>query len=240
MAPFPGVAGGLCDAGLMLGAAGQVRISEDDPRVSLAIATKTTVMRLTGVKRSTAYYWANHGLVHTVSPRRRGWPTIPLAGLAEYKVLTSLRSIGLSMPEVLGTAQYIREHRRDPYALLSKQLVTDGVHAFVQHEASDDLYRVVGGQRAFRTVLQDYLKPLIPGTDGFVYRYLVEEDPRVVIDPEFNGGRMMFESNSVPVFAVMGLLRAGESNLTVADEYELEVDDVRWVETNLSWLAEAA
>ena len=111
----------------------------------------------------------------------------------------------------------------DPHALANRRLVTDGAYAYVQ-EGPRDLYRVRTQQHAFVEVLEEHLRPLVFERDDYPVAFAVRI-PGVVIDPRFNAGRMTFVRNRVPVFAVVGSLRGGDSVDEVMQQYGLTVQE---------------
>lgn len=216
-------------------------VASDDVRVASPFLTPNDVSVLTEITASRAYDWARKRRVTTLPPLRRGWPTIPLVGLAEYATFTAWHAGGLPIHEVLEAAAYVRREI-DQYGFLSSEIMHDGVSAYLHTLADDgrELERIVNGQMAFFSVVEDRLEPFVLDEDGLIFQFRVEQIPGVVIDPRYNAGRMMFESNSVPVFAVDGLLRSGEPPEVVADEYGLTHQQVQDVIHARRWLAQAA
>ena len=144
---------------------------------------------------------------------------------------------GLTFPEVRRAVQYIREEEREEYALASPRLLTDGAEAFI--EDAEGVRRLRDQQRAFSEVIREHLRPLVIGDDGFVEAFVVERfgPHRVTIDPRFNAGQMSFERNRVPLFAVAGALRAGESPRDAESDFALSPEEVAIVAQNVEWLA---
>lgn len=122
--------------------------------------------------------------------------------------------------------------------MANRRLVTDGAFAYVRENPSE-LYRVKTKQHAFVEVLEDHLRPLIFEDDDYPVAYEVRI-PGVVIDPRFNAGRMTFVRNRVPVFAVLGSLRGGDSVDEVMQQYGLTLQEVTAVDEHLEWAAKAA
>jgi uncharacterized protein (DUF433 family) len=221
-----------------------VNMDETDIRVRKPICTVADVAELVDMPRSTVYSWrrptnSRDAVVHSVTPERRGWPSVPLVGLAEAHVLRSLRDVGMPMDELAAAATYIREREGTPFALSNPRLVTDGVKAYIQ-EADNDIRTLRENQQAFPEVLRDYLRPLVLDRDGFAEAFKVLRLPGVVIDPRYSSGRMRFVRTGVPVFAVAGELAAGEDPGVVASGYGLTDDELRLVVDDLPWLSEVA
>lgn len=220
-------------------------LSLDDPRVSSGILTPAQAAGLIGMKTPTLRTWTKQRgrrpvMVHTVNPRRRGWPSVPLIGLAEASSLLALRTVGISMSLLAEAADYIRDRYDDPFALANPRLVTDGTEAFAHDLSSDELWRIRDNQVAFTEVLREHLRPLVLDRDDYVKAYRVPlPDVDLLIEPGFSAGRMTF-TNRVPVFAVIGLLRAGEDPVSIALDYGLLPSEVESVEQHIDWLEPAA
>lgn len=209
-------------------------ITPDDLRASAPILTFREASRLIGMQSPDKLrLWTRASgdrppLVHSHKARRKGWPTLPLVGLAEGFSLNALRGMGMSMQQARVAARYIREESGDQFAMANPKFVTDGTDAFVQTD--DELMRIRDRQGAFKEVLKDHLSPLTFGSDGYVEQFVVDENPRIVIDPRYNGGRPSFADTMVPVFPILGALQAGDSQSSVASDFDLDPDFVRYVD----------
>jgi uncharacterized protein (DUF433 family) len=172
-------------------------------------------------------------LVHSVKPKFRGQPSVPFVALVEAYVLRSLRKLGLSTDKIRDAAGEIRQQFATEYGLASRRIATDGVDVFIHYLDSDDLARVGDRQMPLRQVISDYLRYIVwtDDDDEFPGRLTLRKyDPdvaEVVIDPRFAWGAPIVEPSKVPVTAVLGMWRAGETFDVVADEYGLSVDQVR-------------
>lgn len=221
-------------------------MQRSDVRASSAICTLPEVAELIGAKTPTLRAWTTPrgrrpSMVHTLTPTKRGWPTVPLVGLAEASSLRALRLV-LSMPKVVAAAEFIRNQTGDEFALANPQLVTDNSEAYLHSIETDDLVRIPDGQGAITDVVRAHLHPLILGTDGYVAQFRVGRfhTSEVLIDPEHTAGRMYFARTGVPLFAIAGALRAGERSMVVADDFGLTLEEVTEVESNLEWLGRVA
>lgn len=213
-----------------------------DVRVTAPICTPADVARLVGMPASTVYSWMRPtprrpALIHNITPEVRGWPSIPLLGLAEGSVLRALRDQGMKMPEIAAAVNYLRDHG-GPYALGHPGLVHDGFKMMLRE--GDELVTLREAQGVFFDLVKERLSPFRLAPDGFVEAFLVPDMPGVEIDPRFSSGRMRFTRTGVPIFAVAGLLEAGDAPKAVADEYELTLDEVELVRERLPWLSAVA
>lgn len=215
-----------------------------EPRFTSPILTVREVADLVGMSLDTAQSWAGQRqdrrqLFTRISQGHRGWPSVPLIGLAEASSLRALKSL-LPASEVRIAAQFIKEHAGIRFALANQRLVTDGTNAYLEEHGGESVTRLRDNQGAIVEAFRDHLRPLLFLDDDFPVAYQVPQLHGVEIDPRFNAGRMSFARNHVPLFAVAGLLRAGEPPATVAQEYGLSSAEVRSVEEHLEWLATAA
>lgn len=209
-------------------------ISASDLRASAPILNFREASRLIGMdspeklRSWTQQSGSRQPLVHSHKARRRGWPTVPLVGLAEGFSLNTLREMGMSMQQASIAARYIRDESGDQFAMANPQFVTDGTDAFVQ--TADELMRIRDRQGAFKDVLKGHLAPLMFGSDGYVEQFVVAESPRIIVDPRYNGGRPSFADTMVPVFPILGALQAGDSRDSVASDFDLDLELVRFVD----------
>ncbi|MGW9825107.1 uncharacterized protein (DUF433 family) [Brevibacterium pityocampae] len=209
-------------------------ISIDDIRASAPILTvreAADILEMPRAEKLRSWTRRSGGrppMVHSLPPRKRGYPTIPLVGLAEGSSLNALRHGGMTMHEASLAVKFIREKHNDPFALANPELVTDGTDAFLKTET--DLVRIKDRQAAFQEVLRDHLRPLILGDDGYVERYRLFDDPEIVIDPRFNSGRPSFADSMIPVFPIVGALQAGDGRHAIAEDFDIPVEQVAFVE----------
>lgn len=215
-------------------------IEPNDIRASAPILTYPEVSALVRMPETTVRHWGTGrgrvgDIVHTIKPKKRGWPSIPLVGLAEVSSLRALRMGGMDMTEIARAAAFIRNEFNDPYALSNPRLMTDGATAFIEHDAG--VTRLRDGQEAFEQVIQEHLKPLNIGLDGYVESFEVDRDLGISIDPRYNSGRPAFVDSRIPVFAVLGALRAGESEGAVADDFGITIREVAAISNQRDYFA---
>lgn len=215
-----------------------------EPRFASAILTVPATAGLVGMPVATLQSWVGqrHSRPQVVTrraPLKRGWPSIPLVGLAEAAALRGLVDLGLPRSEIYAVVKHLREHFGSPFPFADERLVTDGRLAYVL-EGVDSAYRVATKQHVFVEAVRDYLKPIVFADDHYPTAYRVPDMDGVVIDPRFNAGRWTFERSKVPLFAVAGALQAGEPTVEVAEMYRLDLDEVGLVERHLERVAEAA
>lgn len=195
------------------------------------LLTPAEVSRHLRIPRSTLYHWLNetaHGatLVHRVTPVRRGWPSIPFAGLVEAYVLRSLREAGMAKSRIREAASEVRERFGTPYALASSRIATEGASIFIRY-AETDVARAGDHQRPFPPDDSWHLGCISWAPDGFAERLRLRQYPvAVVVDPAFGFGHPVILANRVPVDAVTDLWRTGEPADRIAGEFALPAADI--------------
>ncbi|QOC91417.1 DUF433 domain-containing protein [Micromonospora craniellae] len=203
-----------------------------------ALLTPSDAARYLGIPRSTMYSWlaekaAGAPLVHSVPPVKRGWPSVPFVAVIEAYVLRSLRDLKLGKDKIRDAAAEIRRVFGSPYGLADQRIATDGIDVFVHYVDTDELARAGDQQMPIREVISDYLKCIVwEPSDAYPARLRLRQYPdnaQVIIDPRFGWGAPVVARTKVPVEAVVGMWRAGESSEVVADEYGLTVDEVEAV-----------
>lgn len=166
-------------------------------------------------------------LVHSVRPERRGWPRVTFAGVIEAHVLRSLRELQFSMSEIRDVAEIVRQELRDPFALATQRIASDGASLFV--ELIDQTLVNRHRQLPIRDVIDAHLQFIRWDDEGKPTQLRLSQYPdsaEVVIDPRFAWGRPIMVESKVPVAAVVDLWTAGESMDTVAAEFDLSRDVV--------------
>jgi uncharacterized protein (DUF433 family) len=214
-----------------------------DPRARVPVCTPSQLAQLVDMPVSTVYSWMKETatrppLIHSVEPRRRGWASIPLIGVAEAAALRPLRRGGMRMREISAAVSYLRE-KGGEFALANPSLLHDGTVALLREDGLVSELRT--GQGVFAEFL-DQLHQFRLAPDGFVEAYLSEiEGTPVEIDPRFSSGRMRLTSSGIPIFAVHGMLQSGEPAEVVAHEFGIDLADVRAIEhADPDWLSKVA
>lgn len=216
----------------------------DEPRFTSAILTVPETASLVDMPTPTLQSWVGQRksrpkVVTRYTPLKRGWPSIPLVGLVEASVLRGLLDQGLARREIYATVDHLRREYGSPFPFADHRLMTDGSLVYALQN-SGAAYRVATDQYIFVEAVKEHFRPIVFGEDDFPTAYRVPGMDGVEIDPRFNSGRWSFERNRVPLFAVAGSLQAGESETAVMEAFGLDRDEVRLVERNLEWVAQAA
>jgi uncharacterized protein (DUF433 family) len=205
---------------------------EQDERFQAPLLTAAEAGKHLLISPSTVKDWKANRLVHSVDESRRGFPTLPLAGVAEAQVLRGLRLSGLSPREISRVAQSLREELGE-YALIKERLAHDGRTIFrdVAHRVdSPQWVRVRDGQLLLPSVVDDHLHYLEWASDSYPIRLRLRSYQQVgadvILDPRFGYGKPVFERTKVRTKDVMRQFLAGERPEDIAADYELTEDEV--------------
>ena len=218
-----------------------------DPLYSLAEAC-----RFLGLSTSTFRSWARgydvhvHGRHVTAdpvitdlgTPGRRG-ASIPFVGLAEGYALAAMRRAGVPLQRIRPALEQLDREMGIGHALASQRLYTDGAevlydsaqrHDGQQADAVGELVVVRQSQRVFAEVVENHLKRITFGTDGYAIAVPLPgfEQAEVIADVRRGFGQPTFARGGARLEDVLGLFDAGESIATVALEFGLtglEVED---------------
>ncbi|MCK9871577.1 DUF433 domain-containing protein [Nocardiopsis dassonvillei] len=209
----------------------------DDIRFTMGVLNVSDAARYLGTKRTTLSGWAHgHGdappLVHALpnSPNQLT-ATMPFIALAEAHVLRALHDAGVRPQRIRPALQRLREEF-GPYALVARELATDGVDVlwdFSRTTGGEGIIEGRTGQGVLREIVQDYLKYITWVDDKYPerLRLMTSGTYRVVIDPHRFFGQPYFEDSGVRVADVAGMLQADEAPEVVADEFGIDLDTVR-------------
>lgn len=190
-----------------------------DPMLNVAEAATYLAM-----PQSTLGSWRTSEAVHSVPPTVRGAPTFPFVAVMEAFVLRSLREAGYPAGRVREAAEGARRYFDDPYGLARPGIGHDGAEIFI--EAGGDLLRAKDHQRAIRDTVKDFKQFIVWDGDEPRQLKLRQFGGSVILDPRFGWGRPVVARNHVPIEAILGLWHARESMQTIADEFDMERDDI--------------
>lgn len=227
--------------------------TEQDLRFVTPLYTVTEAARILQLSPSTLATWSKGyhrysrsqpvggaPIITTLEPSTLRGPTIPFVGLAEGMVLAAVRAAGVPMQRIRPALERLADELGVEHALASQKLYTDGAEVLydlsepggdVEPEPVRRLIVVRSGQRVFSEAVEQYLRRIDYGSDG--YAHLVRlpgyGTAEVVADPERAFGQPIFAHGGGRLADVLGLFWAGEDLETVADEYGVsrtELEDV--------------
>lgn len=170
------------------------------------------------------------------APGQRG-ASVPFVGLAEGYALTAIRKSGVPLQRIRPALEQLSKEMGIGHALASQRLFTDGAEVLYDYaaradgeeaEAVRELVVVRQSQRVFREIVERYLKRVTWGSDGYALTIPLPgfEQAEVVADARRAFGQPTFVHGGARLEDVLGLFDAGESIVTVAEEFGLNAFEV--------------
>lgn len=213
-------------------------------RLSQPLYTLAEAASMLGTPKSTLGAWArgydyptrtgeirhSSALVTETGKGRRGYPTLPFVGFAEATLLAAIRSTGVPMQRIRPALDRLREELGVEHALASQRLHTDGTELLLEmaNAATPDSepeYMVVrNNQGVLAEAIKDHLRHITFGESGYaeVIRLPRFGTADVIVDPRLGFGRPVFEHTGVAIEAVLDRFDAGESIISLADDFAVE------------------
>ncbi|MDQ1429164.1 MAG: hypothetical protein QOK39_2640 [Acidimicrobiaceae bacterium] len=221
-----------------------------DHRFDLALYTLAEAARALDVPASTFATWAKGYLrrppggqpvagepVVTSLEAPPGKPSVPFVGLAEGVVLAAVRRSGVPLQRIRPALEVLAREIGVAHALASKALYTDGAEVlfdYAQHaphdeaEAAGGLVVVRSGQRVFKPVIDDYLRRIEYGPDGYaqLIRLPAYERANVLADPTRSFGQPIFARGGGRVSDVLDRFWAGDDIHTLTQEFGVPAEEI--------------
>ncbi|HET8659481.1 MAG TPA: DUF433 domain-containing protein [Micromonosporaceae bacterium] len=211
-------------------------VGEADPRFSEGLLTLAEAGRYLRVPRQTFHRWARgyergKPLLHVLDPAAVRLPVTFIA-LAEAHVLDALRDAGVRPQKIRpALAALHKEFGRD-YVLVARELATDGIDVlwdFARIRAGAGLIASDTGQHVIREIVEDQMSYIAWDDNGYPRELQLREwlPAKVTVNVRRSFGQPVFAGTGVRVADVAAMTRAGEDAETVADEFGIDVSDVR-------------
>lgn len=217
----------------------------EDPRFTTPLYTIGQAASIVDVPTSTFANWVKGYRQHPPGrsqvsgrpvltcfvPDTPNGPSIPFIGLAEGLVLAAIRRSGVPMQRIRPALDALQQQIGVDHALASQRLYSDGAELlfdYTQHHGPGDerlaprtLVVVRNGQRVFSEVVQQYLKMIRYGSDGYacVIKVPAYRDAEVVADPQRSFGSPVFERGGARVADVLERFWAGEPLSELCEEF---------------------
>lgn len=212
-----------------------------------AILTQADLAHLVGLAPRTVKSWCmrRNARPPLITQARKGYgatpPTIPLLGLSEAAAMKQLqRDHGIGPRRLAAVVTAAKD--RDPLAFAREGFFTDGTDIFWQN--LDGLERIRDKQQALREAFGEFLKHVSFDSDGVMESYVVTGErgsgPHTMIDPRYSAGRPILGLSGAPVFAVLDAIESGENWTVIAEDYGVDMDEVRHVADHRERLAHVA
>ena len=217
-----------------------------DSRFTVPLYTVAEAARFLGVPPSTMGTWAK-GYVRRPAGRAPvegapivtslaagpRFPTVPFVGLAEGMVVAAFRRGGVSLQHIRKAVAVLEREIGVEHALASQRLYTDGAVILFDYAGAEDdelagLTEVVSRQRVFSPVVEEYLRRIEYGGDGWAAKLTSPATPRpvVVVDPNRSFGQPIFIHGAGRVEDVIDRWKAGDPLAEVAEDFGVPLEDV--------------
>ncbi len=220
-------------------------------RFEVALYTVAEAARIVAVPAPTLASWAKgyarrpaarsvvagEPVITWMPAARASEPSIPFVGLAEALVLSAVRRSGVPMQRIRPALAHLEREIGVEHALASRRLYTDGAEVLFDYggtgdRVTDDVVRhlvvVRSGQRVFADVVQDYLRRIEYGDDGYAALIRVPgyRQAQVVADPARSYGAPIFERGGGRVDDVLQRFWAGDSLDDLTREFGVPADQL--------------
>lgn len=207
-----------------------------DARFTAGLLNFAQAGRYLRVPRQTFHRWARgyergRPLLHVRDSDEAGLPVTFIA-MAEAHVLDALREAGVRPQRIRPALEKLQKEFGREYVLVAPELATDGVEVlwdFAKTEAGRELIVGDNGQQVIREIVQDYMSYIAWDASGYPKALELRNwlPSKVLIDVRRSFGQPVFDGTNVRVADVAGMLKAGETAETVADEFGIAISDAR-------------
>ena len=188
------------------------------------------------VNKGTLAKWARESdkapPVITAFPREGREVLVPFVGFAEAFALTALRRAGVSMQKIRPAVADLREEVGLEHALASKNLATDGVEVLYKYAGDDPDHTVVSTkQKQFRKAVEDHLRPIHYGKDGFADELWLPAYGKksVSVNPRRAWGQPLLRNGKATVEDIADRFAAGETIDEIAFDFRISRKQVERV-----------
>jgi uncharacterized protein (DUF433 family) len=207
-----------------------------DPRLTEGLLNLAEAGRYLRVPRQTFHRWARgyergKPLLHVLDPLSVRLP-VTFVALAEAHVLDALRDAGVRPQRIRPALRALQKEFGRDYVLVAPELATDGIDVlwdFAKSRAGSGLIAADTGQHVIREIVEDQMSYIAWDRQGFPQELTLREwlPAKVIVNIRRSFGQPVFAGTGVRVADVAGMVKAGESAETVADEFGIGISDVR-------------
>jgi uncharacterized protein (DUF433 family) len=207
-----------------------------DVRFTEGLLNLTHAGRYLRVPQQTFHRWARgyrrgEPLLHVIEREKTRLPVTFIA-LAEGHVLEALRDAGVRPRRIRPALQRLQQEFGRDYVLVAPELATDGIDVlwdFARSKEGEGLIAGDTGQHIMRDIVQDYMSYIAWDKSGVPNELELRHwlPSKVVVDVRRSFGQPIFAGTGTRVADVAGMMKAGEDAGTVAEEFGLDISDVR-------------
>ena len=152
---------------------------------------------------------------------------ITFADLVRLRMIALLRSRGIAYREILAAEKYIRELRGIQQPFITEEMWTAGSDIFVVFSK-----KLIAASQHGQLVFEFMGEFLKPANHGLIFTSggtpaLWQPSPAVLIDPEIQFGAPCIRDTRIETCSIWSLYRAGDSEESLAEAFNLQRDLVR-------------
>jgi uncharacterized protein (DUF433 family)/DNA-binding transcriptional MerR regulator len=174
----------------------------------------------------TAWHKIEQKLLSTKKKRAR----LSYLQLVELAVVAAFRKAKFPLPEIRAAREYVQKNLNSAYPFAEFKFKRYGKSLFTEDRNSGP-YRLfkanADGQLAWDEIIGPVLEEFDYEHEGIAVRWHVagSELPMIIIDPRISFGAPSVRGT--PTWIIKGRYDAGESDSAIAEDFRLEVADVR-------------
>ena len=171
--------------------------------------------------------WANDG---GLRESRANEPTVTFNDLISMRLVGALRVSGVAWPEIYKVIKWLRDQTETQHPLASRDIWSD--ENWVD-DICNLLYPVTGASNLtgpdFGELALEYVLPehglTFDEKSGRVTSW--EIDNGIVLHPLVQFGAPCIKGTRIPVYAIAGMVKGGDSALSVAEDFQLPIEKVQ-------------
>lgn len=152
--------------------------------------------------------------------------------LAEIAVVAAFRTAGVSLGVIARAHAYLAQRFQDEFPFVRHRLIREGTHLLMhlrEVEPSEDLNKLVvtdaAGQLAWKNLIGERFEEFDFENDLAVQWHVAGRESPVLIDPRVSFGAPAVEG--IATWAIKGRYEAGESPDEIAEDFGLDMGQVR-------------
>lgn len=185
------------------------------------------------VNPRTVNYWCfGGGQSGPALPHRERGAAISWMQMIEIAVVARMRTLGVSLQRIRRARDYIAVRQGCEFPFAEQSFMTDGARIFLdlaEQEGWRDRDAVVvadeAGQLDWKSMLMERLEQFDYERELALRWHVGGRDSPVLMDPQISFGAPTVRG--VATWAIRGRWQAGESEIDIADDFELDQKEVR-------------
>lgn len=184
--------------------------------------------RYTHVHANTVSAW--HKIEQKVLTAKKKRERLSYLQLIELAVVAGFRKAKFSLPEIRAAREYLQKNLGSTYPFAEFKFKHYGKSLFTEDSKAEGPHRLfkanAGGQLAWDDLIGPVLQEFDYEHEGIAVRWHVAGTTSpIIIDPRISFGAPSVRGT--PTWIIKGRFDAGESDSAIAEDFRLEVADIR-------------